>query len=126
MLGPGLLESIYEECACRELAWRGMRVERQRRAPVVYKGTIVDEDYRVDLVVDGRILVELKAVERLLPIHMAQVFTYLRLTRLPVALLVNFNVRVLTEGLRRLWLDPSRFSSSLPLFVHPYEDDGSC
>jgi GxxExxY protein len=120
-LGPGLLESTYEACVARELALRGLSVERQAPIPVVYKGAVVDLEYRADLVVEGRILVELKAVERLMPIHQAQVFTYLRLTGLPVALLVNFNVRVLRDGLKRLWLNPSRFSPS-PLLVNPPSD----
>ena len=90
-LGPGLLESAYEACLCAELSERQLRFERQRAVPVNYKGLIFDCGYRLDLVVDDRVLLELKAVERLLPIHEAQVVTYLRLSRLPVALLVNFN-----------------------------------
>jgi GxxExxY protein len=126
VLGPGLLESMYEACLARELVSRGMRVERQRPVPVLYKGWVVDARYRVDLIVDNRILLEVKAVEQILPLHVAQTLTYLRLTSLPVALLVNFNVRVLTDGLKRLWVNPSRFSSS-PLLANSWVDDeGGC
>jgi GxxExxY protein len=101
-LGPGLLESAYEACLCAELSLRGLRFGRQQALPVEYKGRHVDCGYRLDLIVEGRILLELKSVERLLPIHEAQVVTYLRLAKLPVGLLVNFNVVVLKAGLRRL------------------------
>ena len=122
-LGPGLLESAYEACLCRELALRGLSFERQCDLPVFYKGLRVDYGYRVDLVVRDCILVELKTAERLLPIHVAQVITYLRLSAIPVGLLVTFNVRVLKNGLRRLWLprhppSPS-FSPSLPVPPNP-------
>jgi len=90
-LGPGLLESAYEACVCAELSLRGMRVARQQSLPVEYKGLRLDCGYRLDIVVDDRILVELKTVDRLLPIHEAQVVTYLRLAHLAVGLLVNFN-----------------------------------
>jgi GxxExxY protein len=111
-LGPGLLESVYEACLCAELSLRGLRFARQRPPPVDYKGLQLNCGYRLDIVVDGRILVELKTVERLLPIHEAQVVTYLRLAQLPVGLLVNFNVIVLKTGLRRLTLEhPGSFRS---------------
>jgi GxxExxY protein len=116
-LGPGLLESAYEACLCRELSLRGLPFQRQRDLPMAYKGVLVDCGYRLDVVVREHSLLELKAVERLLPIHVAQVVTYLRLTRIPVGLLVTFNVRVLKQGLRRLWLpnlEPS-LSPSLPV-----------
>ena len=120
-LGPGLLESSYEACLCRELALRGLSFVRQRDLPVFYKGLRVDCGYRVDLVVRGCILVELKTAERLLPIHVAQVITYLKLSAIPVGLLVTFNVRVLKNGLRRLWLPryPPPRSSSPSLPVRP-------
>ena len=121
-LGPGLLESAYEGCLCRELVLRGLPFERQRALPLSYKGAEVDCGYRMDVVVDGSVLIEIKNVERLLPIHLAQVITYLRLSSIPVGLLVTFNVRVLTAGLRRLWLpDPSPSSSSpdLPCPLSP-------
>jgi GxxExxY protein len=110
-LGPGLLESAYEACFCRELQLRGLRFERQRPLPVEYRGLLVDCGYRLDVIVEDRVLVELKAVERLLPIHQAQVVTYLKLSRLDVGLLVNFNVQLLKHGLRRLWLSHPTFSS---------------
>jgi GxxExxY protein len=113
-LGPGLMESAYEACVCAELAERGIELERQRALPIRYKGVHLDCGYRLDLVVRRHILLELKAVERLLPIHEAQVITYLRLSQLPVALLVNFNVTVLRNGLRRLTPDhPKSFRSSV-------------
>jgi len=115
-LGPGLLESVYEACLCRELGLRSMAFERQRALPVSYKGVQLDCGYRLDLVIEGQILLELKAVERLLPIHVAQTITYLRLSAIPVGLLVTFNVRALRDGLRRLWLPhPSSCSHSLPV-----------
>jgi GxxExxY protein len=101
-LGPGLLESAYQHCLCRELALRGLPFERERQIPVEYKGVLLDCGYRLDLVVDGRILVEVKSVERLLPIHQAQAITYLKLAKLETALLVNFNVSAIKFGLRRL------------------------
>lgn len=101
-LGPGLLESAYEQCVCHELSLRGISFERQQPVPVTYKGVRLDCGYRVDLVVARRLIVEIKAVERLLPIHQAQVLTYLKLTGLDTALLVNFNVPVVKDGLRRL------------------------
>jgi GxxExxY protein len=113
-LGPGLMESAYEACVCAELAGRRIEFERQRALPMMYKGVRLDCGYRLDLVVRGSILLELKVVERLLPIHEAQVITYLRLSRLPVGLLVNFNVTVLRNGLRRLTPDhPKSFRSSV-------------
>jgi GxxExxY protein len=111
-VGPGLLESAYEACLSRELTLRGIAHERQRELVFAYKGANVECTYRLDLVVEERVLIELKAVERILPIHKAQVITYLRLSGLPVALLVNFNVRALREGLHRLWPSSTPFSSS--------------
>lgn len=103
-LGPGLLESIYEECLARELGLRSVTFERQVALPVRYKDVELDLGYRIDLIVEGRLVVEIKAVERLQPVHTAQVLTYLKLTNLPTALLVNFNVPSLREGLRRITL----------------------
>jgi GxxExxY protein len=116
-LGPGLMESAYEACLCEELRLRRVRFERQRVLAVAYKGVLLDCGYRLDVVVDDRIVLELKSVERLLPIHEAQVVTYLRLARLPVGLLVNFNVQRLRTGLRRLTRDPpnSFRPSALPV-----------
>src|SRR5262245_27569231 len=90
-LGPGLLESAYEACLAFELLERGLRIERQTSLPVVYRGVRVDCGYRLDLVVEGTVVVEIKAVERLMPLHEAQIPTYLRLSGLGVGLLLNFN-----------------------------------
>jgi GxxExxY protein len=115
-LGPGLLEGIYEECLCRELAERGLRFERQKPVTVSYKGMPVEQAYRIDLIVEGSLLVEIKAVEGLLPIHAAQVVTYLRVTGLEHGLLVNFNAMTIRDGLRRLSRTPKTFrSSNLPV-----------
>jgi len=103
-LGPGLLESAYEECLCRELGLRHVPFERQRQLPIEYKGLQLDCGYRLDLLVAGEVVVEVKAVETLLPIHEAQVLTYLRLGGWRVGLLINFNVPVLKQGIRRLVL----------------------
>ena len=106
--GPGLLESAYEQCLCRELELRRIPFERQRQLPVEYKGLRLDCGYRVDLVVDARIVVELKAVDALLPIHEAQLLTYLRLGGWRTGLLMNFKAPVLKDGLRRLvWSPPT-------------------
>jgi GxxExxY protein len=102
LLGPGLLESVYEECLAVELALRGLHSERQRPVPIAYKGRTVGADLRIDLLVEQSIVVELKAIEKLLPVHEAQLLTYLRLTNLQVGLLINFNVSVLHHGIRRL------------------------
>jgi GxxExxY protein len=103
-LGPGLLESVYETCLCHELELRGIKFERQKPLPVVYKGVDLDCGYRVDLLVSGAVVVEIKSVEKLQPIHDAQVLTYLKLGGWKVALLINFNVRVLKDGIRRIVL----------------------
>ena len=101
-LGPGLLESAYEECLAHELGLRGVAYERQRPLPIRYKGVKLDCGYRLDLVVDRRVILELKAVEQLLPIHEAQLLTYLRLSGIRYGLLMNFHVPVLIQGIRRL------------------------
>src|SRR5689334_19915007 len=90
-LGPGLLESAYEHCLARELDLSGLSWMRQMPVPVAYKGVELDCGYRLDFVVEGRVLIELKSVEALLPVHVSQVVTYLRLCQLDVALLINFN-----------------------------------
>ena len=101
-LGPGLLESAYEQCLCHELALRGLSFARQRPLPLTYKGVMLDCGYRLDVVVEEKLVVELKAVDHLLSVHEAQVLTYLKLTGLDVGLLVNFNTPVLRGGIRRL------------------------
>ena len=103
-LGPGLLESAYEECLCFELRRAELAFRRQVALPVVYKSVRLDCGYRLDVVVEERLILELKTVERLLPIHEAQVITYLRLSGIPAGLLLNFNTAVLKQGLRRLML----------------------
>jgi GxxExxY protein len=100
-LGPGLLESSYEMCLCHELSIRGIAFERQVPIPVEYKGVKLDCGYRADIVVDGNILVEIKAIDSLLPIHDAQLLSYLKLGGWKVGLLINFNVELLKHGLRR-------------------------
>ena len=103
-LGPGLLESAYEECLAFELSQRGLRVDRQRSLPLRYKDNLLDCSYRMDLVVQESVVIEVKAVERLEGIHSAQLLTYLKLSGFRVGLLMNFNVPVLRSGLRRLIL----------------------
>jgi len=106
-LGPGLLESMYEECLVRELTLRGVNTRRQIPVPIIYKGMELEASFRLDVVVEERIVVEVKAVERMLPVHVAQVMTYLRLTPFSVGLLVNFNVPQLIQGLRRVTRHPN-------------------
>jgi GxxExxY protein len=101
-LGPGLLESAYEECLCYELAEGQMRYRRQVALPVLYKGVKLDCGYRMDLMVDDLVIVEIKAIECLSSIHEAQLLTYLKLSGKCVGLLINFNVPVLKEGLKRI------------------------
>lgn len=100
-LGPGLLESAYEECLCHELHLRGFSFQRQVNLPIIYKGLNLDCGYRIDIVVEDRVVVELKSIERILPVHEAQLLTYLRLSRKNVGLLINFNVPVLKSGIIR-------------------------
>jgi len=101
-LGPGLLESAYEECLARELALRQIPFERQKPIPLTYKDAVIDIGFRLDMIVDSQVVVELKAVDALQPIHEAQVLTYLKLTGKQAALLINFNTQVLHNGIRRL------------------------
>jgi GxxExxY protein len=101
-LGPGLLESAYEACLAYELAQAGVKVERQKELPLRYRRVSLDCGYRLDLVVEGCVIVEIKAVDELAPIHQAQLMSYLRLSGLKVGLLINFNVQVLKRGLKRV------------------------
>jgi len=101
-LGPGLLESAYEECLCHELRLAGLGFERQKSLPVAYKSVQLDCGYRLDVVVEKKLLVELKAVQDLLPIHEAQLLTYLKLSGLTVGLLINFYVPALRRGIKRI------------------------
>ncbi len=101
-LGPGLLESVYEVVPARALELRGFRVERQKVIRFEYEGMVFEEGFRTDLLVDGCVVVELKSVEKLAPVHSKQVLTYLRLMNLQVGLLINFGAATLKEGLHRI------------------------
>jgi GxxExxY protein len=103
-LGPGLLESVYEVCLVHELTKRGVAVTRQISLPVCYDGMRLDAGLRLDMLVEDSIIVELKAVEHLLPVHRAQVLTYLKLTNHRLGLLINFNVPVIKDGIQRIIL----------------------
>ena len=110
-LGPGLLESAYETCLTFELVQSGLKVEQQKPLPVVYREVKLDCGYRLDLLVEEAVIVEVKAVDRLAPIHQAQLLSYLRLSGCKVGLLINFNVKVLKDGIRRVvndFPDPPR------------------
>jgi GxxExxY protein len=101
-LGPGLLESAYEECLFHELKSNGFKVEKQKALPLVYKGVNLEAGYRIDLLVEDKIIVELKAVEELNDVHLAQVLTYLKLSGCKLGLLMNFNVYRLKDGIKRV------------------------
>ncbi len=102
ILGPGLLESTYEACITHELRKRGLSVESQVSLPVTYDGMQIDAGYRIDLLVEKNIIIELKAVEKILPLHQAQLLSYLKLSGKKIGLLINFNVVHLKEGIIRL------------------------
>jgi len=101
-LGPGLLESTYDACLCRELELRKIPYERQKELPIEYKGIELNCGYRLDILIENQVIVELKACESLEPIHEAQLLTYLKLTGIKIGLLINFNVPVLKAGIKRL------------------------
>ncbi|MEM9022486.1 MAG: GxxExxY protein [Bacteroidota bacterium] len=101
-LGPGLLESAYRECMLYELKQEGLKVEKERPMPVVYKEVKLDHGYRLDLLVENRVVAELKSVEALTDVHTAQVLTYLKLGNYPLGLLINFHVKLLVNGLKRI------------------------
>jgi len=103
-LGPGLLESVYEVCLCHELSKRGILFERQVSMPVLYEGLRLDAGLRLDIVVAGCVIVELKAVEQILPVHKAQMLTYLKLSGIRLGLLINFNVPTIKDGMQRIIL----------------------
>jgi GxxExxY protein len=103
-LGPGLLESIYEACLCDELLQAGIEFERQVILPVHYKGRLLDAGLRLDIFVAGLVIVEIKAIDKLLPVHKAQLMTYLKLTGARLGLLINFNEALLKDGIRRVAL----------------------
>ncbi len=110
-LGPGLLESVYEIILARSLEKRGVSIERQKPVSFEYDGILFDEGFRVDLLVDNRVVVELKSVEKLAPVHGKQLLTYIRLMNLPVGLLINFGASTLKEGLHRIVNDLSPTAS---------------
>ncbi len=99
--GPGLLESVYERCLCSELQAIGIQFERQVQVPIIYKGTTIEAGFRADIVVDRILIVEIKGVDALLPLHDAQLLTYLRMSGLRVGLLLNFHALRLKDGMRR-------------------------
>jgi GxxExxY protein len=101
-LGPGLLESAYEKCLCHELKLRGLSFDNQRPLPLVFKGEEIDCGYRLDVVVDNAIILELKSCEKIEPIHKAQLLTYLKLSGLALGLVLNFNVPVMRRGIVRI------------------------
>ena len=100
-LGPGLLESAYEACLAHELQKRGLTVERQKELAIEYDGIVIEAGYRLDLLVNDQVIVELKAVSEVLPIHHAQIISYLKLGQKPVGLLINFHVERLKDGIKR-------------------------
>jgi len=100
-LGPGLMESVYEVCLYKELESKGLYVERQKILPVIYKGCILDKEFIIDQIVENEIILELKSVEGILPVHEAQLLTYIKLSEKKLELLINFNVTVLKDGVRR-------------------------
>ena len=104
ILGPGLLESAYEECLSYELVQRGLKIERQKPVPIVYKDIKLECGYRMDLLVENQVIVELKAQDAILPVHEAQVLTYLRFAQKKIGLLINFDVTVLKNGIKRFIL----------------------
>ena len=101
-LGPGLLESAYEACLAYELAEKGLKIERQKGLPLKYRGVLLDCGYRLDLLVENQVIVEVKAVEKIELIHEAQLLSYLKLSKCQLGLLINFNVEILKNGIRRL------------------------
>ncbi len=101
-LGPGLFESVYEECLLFELIQQGLFVERQKELPVIYKAIKMEIGFRTDLIIDGKVIVEIKSVEAIAPVHQKQVLTYLWLTKLKLGLLVNFNEALIKDGIQRI------------------------
>ncbi|MEF8804870.1 MULTISPECIES: GxxExxY protein [Bacteroides] len=103
-LGAGLLESTYESCLFYELKENNINVKRQKKLPIIYKGIQLDTDYRIDLLIDNQLIIELKSVEALQPVHSAQLLTYMKLSNLKYGLLLNFNVPHLKQGIKRFIL----------------------
>jgi GxxExxY protein len=117
-LGPGLLESIYQRCMVMELRARALSVETERSVPVIYRGEAIESHFKVDLVIEESVVVELKAITAFAPVHHAQVITYLKLTGCPVGLLINFNVTSVRNGLRRV-MRPDLYKKALVPPVPP-------
>jgi GxxExxY protein len=100
--GPGLLESAYEACLVHELAKRGLLTERQKTCPILYDGLEIENGYRLDIVVEGALILELKCVEKILPVHQAQIMTYLRLSGIKTGLIINFNTPLIKDEIKRI------------------------
>jgi GxxExxY protein len=101
ILGPGLLESVYEYCLVEELRRNGLNVQRQVKLPIIYKGRNLEKDFLIDLLVEDKVVIELKAVEEVLPVHEVQLLTYLKLSEKKLGLLINFHVPILKQGVKR-------------------------
>ena len=113
-LGPGLLESTYEQCLAGELDLRNIKFEMQKPLPVIYKGTKLDCGYKIDLLIEGKLIVELKSVEKIADVHIAQILTCMKLAKIRLGLLINFNVKLLKNGIQRFVSLPShRISEKL-------------
>ena len=100
-LGPGLLESAYKQCLCHELSNAHLNFILERQFPVIYKGMEIDSKYRIDLIIEDKLALELKSIETILPIHEAQILTYMKLAKINLGLLINFNVKLLKDGIKR-------------------------
>ena len=122
-LGPGLLESVYEAVLAVRLGQMGYVVERQRSVDIEFEGLRIENAFRIDLLIDGRLIVEIKSIERLQPVHAKQLLTYLRLTRQPVGLLINFGGETLKEGVRRLVNNHRPSASFAPLREQNHSGD---
>ena len=101
-LGPGLFESAYKRCLCHGMEKKGLHVEQEHMVPLIYRGEVIGPGYRMDMLVEGKVVVEVKAVRELSPLHTAQILTYMRLGEYPVGLLFNFNTALLKDGMKRL------------------------
>lgn len=117
LMGPGLLESVYLTCLCYELKKAGLMVEREKMVPLYYEGVKLDQSYRLDLLVQQKMIVEIKAVESITAVHRAQLLSYLKLTGCPVGLLINFNVELLKEGICRMVNNFSETSELIASFT---------
>jgi GxxExxY protein len=100
-MGPGLLESVYEYCLCKELQKRGLKIDQQAEIPLFYKGELLNKNFRIDILVEKNIVIELKAVECILPVHEAQIISYLKLSKKQLGIIINFNVPLLKQGYKR-------------------------